>query len=154
MKKSTLILLAFSLSIASLITTSCIHEGCPDPEAMNYDVDAKRDDGSCIYQGDVVIWCDELAAAGLVRSGATVLTYFVDGKRIGSAEANIYWTGPPNCGQSGSMGVTQEWENSRIHTYSYSVVDQTGWEYWGGSRMLSANACTKIHLTWAKRKKK
>ena len=154
MNKASFLLLSFLISVATALTTSCIKEGCPDREAMNYDVDAKRDDGSCIYQGDVVIWCDELAAAGLVHDGATIMTYYVDGKRIGSAEANIYWTGAPECGQPGSMGVTEEWENSRTHTYSYSVVDQTGWEYWGGSRMLMANTCTKIHLTWVKRKKK
>lgn len=28
---------------------SCKHEGCTDPEALNYDSKAKEDDGSCEY---------------------------------------------------------------------------------------------------------
>ena len=154
MKISNFILLAVALSIAVIFTTSCIQEGCTDPESINYNVDADKDDGSCAYQGDVVIWCDEAAAAGLVQDGATILTYYVDGKRIGSDAANVYWTVAPECGQSGSVSATMEWKYSRTHTYSWAVVDQTGWEYWSGSRMLYANECTKIHLTWTKRKKK
>tara|TARA_B100000795_G_C22562485_1_gene346887 strand:+ start:249 stop:479 length:231 start_codon:yes stop_codon:yes gene_type:complete len=28
----------------------CITEGCTDPEALNYDIGALDDDGSCIYK--------------------------------------------------------------------------------------------------------
>ncbi|MBI2968292.1 MAG: hypothetical protein HYY40_10845 [Bacteroidetes bacterium] len=31
------------------INSGCSRKGCTDPNAINYDVDAKKDDGSCIY---------------------------------------------------------------------------------------------------------
>ena len=47
MKSLSLIpLLLFSLSV---VFTSCKKEGCTDPAALNYNDDAKKDDGSCIY---------------------------------------------------------------------------------------------------------
>ncbi len=44
----------FAIVIVSIIGsttfTGCKKEGCTDPEALNYDADAKKDDNSCIYQ--------------------------------------------------------------------------------------------------------
>lgn len=41
-------MLALSLMMGTL-ATSCKKEGCTDPTALNYDEDAKKDDGSCTY---------------------------------------------------------------------------------------------------------
>lgn len=47
MKFKTLALLATTIIISTL--SSCKKEGCTDPEATNYSMDAKKDDGSCVY---------------------------------------------------------------------------------------------------------
>lgn len=46
MKKNKLILIGIILSISTL---SCKKEGCTDSTATNYDVEAKKDDGTCVY---------------------------------------------------------------------------------------------------------
>jgi len=35
---------------ASITAVSCKKEGCKDPEAINYNEDAKKDDGTCEYE--------------------------------------------------------------------------------------------------------
>lgn len=47
-KFSPLVVIALSLLTVGTFT-SCQKEGCTDPESLNYDADAKKDDGSCIY---------------------------------------------------------------------------------------------------------
>lgn len=42
------------LGSAILITTACTKQGCTDPIATNYDEDAKKNDGSCIYDEDAI----------------------------------------------------------------------------------------------------
>lgn len=50
MKKVNFILVALLMGIAGTLTlTSCQKEGCTDPNANNYDPDAKNSDGSCLY---------------------------------------------------------------------------------------------------------
>lgn len=39
----------FAVAIASVMFTGCKKEGCTDPLAENYDIDAKTDDGTCTY---------------------------------------------------------------------------------------------------------
>jgi len=154
MKKSSLILLAITLSIANVFTTSCKKKGCTDPEAMNYSEEAEKDDGSCSYEGGMVFWYDEATSAQLVSDGAITMTFYVDGKEIGSSDADLYWTGPPDCGQSGSVGVDKKWSNDRTKTYSFSAQDQTGWEFWGEPVTFHNNTCVSMQLMASKRKKK
>lgn len=44
------------LSLGLLVgATGCKKEGCTDPAALNYDPDAKKDDGSCQYNTDATL---------------------------------------------------------------------------------------------------
>lgn len=48
-KKSILLILLGALVFSF---TSCVQEGCTDPNAENYDAKAGDDDGSCVYSRD------------------------------------------------------------------------------------------------------
>jgi len=154
MKKSSFILLAVTLSVATVFTTSCKEKGCTDPDSTNYSETAEEDDGSCNYEGAVVFWYGEGTAAELGYDGVTSLTYYVDGKNIGSSDADIYWTGAPECGQNGSVGVVKSWGNDNTKTYSFSAEDQTGWVYWDDQVTFEANTCIAMELLWSNTKKK
>lgn len=48
MKKVSLILSV--VFVAAIMMTSCKKEGCTNPDAVNYDANAKKNDGSCTFQ--------------------------------------------------------------------------------------------------------
>lgn len=131
---------------------SCIYGGCTDPDSKNYNPRADVDDGSCSFEGSVVFWYDESTSEGLMYYGVTSLTYYFDGEIVGSSAANVYWTGAPDCGQTGSVTVEKDLGNIKTQPYSYRVIDQTGFEVWEGIVNLKANTCIQFELRGGKKK--
>ena len=144
--KKVLLSVLFLASISTI--TSCRKEGCTDPDSINYSADAKKDNGTCEYEGKEVFWYNEATADSLLANGAISLTYYVDGQVVGSSAASVYWTAAPNCDQSGSVTVKKALGSVKNKSYSYSIKDQRGFEFWSGVSNYTANTCTKRQLTY------
>jgi hypothetical protein len=136
--------------IVALSTTlsSCKKEGCIDKDATNYSSEAKKDDGSCNFEGRVVLWYGQTTSTELQNDGATSLTFYVDGQVVGSTATSVYWTTGPDCGKNGSITITKGLSNAKNKSYTYSVKDQDDFEYWSGVLNITANTCEAIELVW------
>ena len=151
----TIIRFSIFLSLAAglILIDSCTKndriKGCMDPDSKNYDPNAEEDDGRCLYEGSVVFWYDMAASNGLVYDGAISLTFYLNGAIIGTSPATIYWTGAPDCGQTGTISVKQDLGNFKTLAYDLSVKDQTGFEYWTATININANTCTQFKLQWS-----
>jgi hypothetical protein len=145
----------FKITLTTLLLTSfftfssCTKEqGCTDPNSVNFNPDAEEDDGTCEYEGEIVFWYSEATADSLGADQATSLTYYVDDQIVGSSAANVFWTGAPDCGQNGTVTVSKNLGESSNLSYTYKVIDDTGFEYWNGVANFTANTCTTIELSW------
>ena len=107
-------------------------------------------DGSFQYSGEIVFCYNQATAQALILDNSTALTYYVDGEVVDSSAASVYWTGAPNCGQAASVTVKRDLGNAKNLSYSYSVIDDTGWEYWDGIANFTANTCVDIQLSASK----
>ena len=67
---------------------------------------------------------------------------------VGTQGTNTYWTGAPDCGQSGSITVTKDLGSDKTKSFTYSVVDDLGDEIWGGNLEFTGNTCWGHELVW------
>ena len=157
MKKVTLILICLTMIGGLSFTKSCKKDtkikGCMDKDSYTYSAAAQEDNGSCLYEGEVVIWYDQAASTGLIGVGATALTYYLNGEVVGSSASSVYWTVSPDCGANGSITATEDLGKVKTHAYTLSVKDQTGIEQWNSLINIDANTCLQFQLLWSKRKK-
>lgn len=49
------IIVIFALFWGAILYAGCTKCGCTDPDAINYDESAKKDDGSCVYPVDTIV---------------------------------------------------------------------------------------------------
>jgi hypothetical protein len=157
MKRAILIFICLSLIGALSVTNSCKKDnkikGCTDKDSKSYDPAAQEDNGSCLYEGEVVFWYDQAASAGLIADGAISLTFYINGEVIGSSAASVYWTAAPVCGDNGSITITEDLGKVKTHAYALSVKDQSGKEDWSATVNVDASTCLQFQLLWSARKK-
>lgn len=157
MKRIYILLTSLFLVSGIVVMDSCNDRrirGCTDPDSINFDELAERDDGSCRFEGYAVIWYDRNASAGLINDGATALTFYLDNEVVGSSAASVYWAEEPDCGDNGSVSVTEDMGRNKRLDVQLSVRDQDGFEYWKTFIPFEANTCVIMQLTWESRKKK
>lgn len=88
MKKSVLALMVLpTFGLLLFLGTGCKPEGCTNPSAVNYDVDAEEDDGSCVYPSSV-----ELHFNPKVGSDALVYNtdFMVNGRKTQFTKVQFY----------------------------------------------------------------
>jgi hypothetical protein len=134
-----------ALLLASIsVVTSCKKEkikGCKTSYATNYKSTAEEDDGSCTYESKVIFWQNQTNAGSWSAEGVTALTFYADGKLIGSCAANVYNTSSPTCGGSGQASGTISMGSSSTKSVSYSIKDQTGYVWYTGNISLDGSTC-------------
>ncbi len=148
MKKHLYIILGFSLLISLSFFSSCKKRGCTDPESLTYNPEAQKDDGTCQYQGQVVIWYGLHTSQHLWANGATKLWIFVDGYSVATTPVTNYWTDSVPCGDPGSITVTVDLGNQKLRYVPLMVMDQTGWKCFIDDMPVTANSCLIWELMW------
>ncbi len=147
MKKINSILMVILFAVL-LVNTGCKKEGCTDPDSINYDSEAKKDDGSCEYIASAVFWFNEATSDSLLAYDVTSFTIFVDDEEVGTLDVSDYLTGEPYCGQESAITVMKNLGSDKTRQSSYSVIDQDGYEILSGRVNFVANTCPAIQLVY------
>ncbi len=138
-------LLALSLS---LFMFSCKNEGCTDSDAENYIQKAKTDDGTCVYEANLVFWFDNNTKTIMTSSGVTSLHYYLDGTLVGTFSATNDFSSAPSCDNENAFSKSIAYDIESTKVLSYRVEDQTGNEHFSGTVTAVAKTCVPEQLIY------
>lgn len=147
MNKNNKSILGSLLIIGFILLSACKKEGCTDSEANNYQIFAKKDNGSCTYSGSVVLWYKVGVFTGLASYGVTNLSLYINGEFKNEYAVGFYSTSEPECGKEYTMSIELDLGSQKSKEFNYEIFDQNGIVRFTGVINVSANQCSKYELT-------
>ncbi len=140
---------SFNLAVfttAIFLLMSCgKKEGCTDQLASNYDSKAKEN-CCCEYEGQVVFWYNKDVCDYWALKGVTSVKFYLDEVLIYTKSPTEFWTGPPTCGESGSLTFTKKGNEEHIIGF-IKIFDQNGAQLYYGDQTFHAGECSRYqHL--------
>ena len=94
----------------------------------------------------IVFWFNEETSGLLRDDNAETLTFYVNNKAVETSSTDdIYWETAPSCDDSTAI-ITHADLLPKNNTIFYKVTDQTGFEYFSGTRTLVTNSCNAIEI--------
>ncbi len=144
--KFTTIVLFFLTTF--FLLTGCVKEGCTDENATNKSTTAKKDDGTCRYEGSVVLWIHDSSAQKMMRDTIQNLIIYVDGDVVGSLSVGQNFMTAPDCGAANTITLTRDLFSAKTRAFSYRILDDRSIKRFAGVLTFNGNTCEKNELVY------
>lgn len=149
MKKIGPALLPIIIICFSLLVSSCGKKGCTDEDATTYSKSAKRDDGTCRYEGSNVFWISKSSAQQMLDSGIQSLTVYVDGDIEGQITlAGQNYSEAPSCGAAMAVTVKKDLFSVKNRAFAYRVLDDQSVKHFAGTFNMNGNTCENFEFVY------
>ena len=143
MKHSIAILL-----LIGLVSVDCRNKGCTDPLSPDFDAKAIKDNGSCTYDGRLIIWFDELSSDNMENLWINSLSVYVDGSLVGTIAVDEWTNGQPNCSNGGGVRATVNTDGADSKLVQYTVQDDLGFTIQHGTVTVSNSNCAWVEVVY------
>jgi hypothetical protein len=136
------------LAFLSVTTYSCRKDiyGCMDPNSVNYDATATKDNGTCAYDSDIIFWWTQATAQDFQSVGQNItLKVYIDGVFKGTLNPSLqYWNTAPDCGATGALTCKIDLGSSKSKSISirYEMIDGSGTSLGDVTESTTVNANT------------
>ncbi len=131
MKSINLFISFLLVTIVFAVVAGCTRvHGCTDAAALNYNANAKVNNGSCQYNGHATFYFNQTGAAATVKIGSQTETV-----------STSYPLNAPVCGTN-AVGCA----NFTLPEGSYAYTASSATASWGGNVVVGPNICTEVLL--------
>lgn len=141
--KARLTLYIFLATITTFIFSSCNQRGCTDSSALNLDVLATVNDGSCYYS-NVIFYTSLLGINGVPIARIDVA---INGESIGFIPGGFFYpAGPTNC--SGPATLSYQFRDGRRVNWNAVITLNNGFQFFTSGTVQPSRfeECIRINV--------
>ena len=141
-----LTLAALLFTLLSISSCSTKKQGCTNTDAINYDLNAEEDDGSCTYAADVVFWISEVNSDTYIAGSVNTLSIYIDGDLKGSLATINFSSSAPACGSGEGLEFEVNLGSSNSKQFNFEVKDENDNVLHNGTITVEARECEKVEI--------
>jgi hypothetical protein len=151
MKKQTRLPIALTLAallftLLSISSCSTKKQGCTNTDAINYDVTAEEDDGSCTYAADVVFWISEATSDTYLANSVNTLSVYIDGALIGTLTTINYSSSAPACNSGEGLSSEVSLGSDASKQFNLEVKDESDNLLHNATITVEARDCKTVEI--------
>lgn len=121
-------LFIMAVTAATFAISGCQKDGCTDPDATNYDAEAKDDDGSCAYPGVMLHFHSKMGTADFAYD--TEVTNW-EGRKMKFTTAQVYLSGFFYHNDDGKTMIEDSYVLAKPETMMYEIGEVPSAHYHG-----------------------
>ncbi len=149
MRKLVRTLFILLAACITLFVSSCRKKGCTDADASNYSTSAKKDDGTCRYEGSNVFWVSDTSAQRMLSDTIQSLTIYFDGDIVGTIDnTGQNFSVAPSCGESNAVTVKRDLFSAPTKAFSFRVLGDRSIKRFAGVVTMNGNTCENFELVY------
>ncbi|WP_070137121.1 hypothetical protein [Crocinitomix algicola] len=140
----------FLVTVGVFGLTACKTEGCTNPLASNFNADAEKDNGSCTYESDILVYLDETDASLYQGDHPDMdhIKIFLDGAEIGKQSIFKSKTLFPECGDTACFNHKVQLKDVTETGFRIDFVDNLDNERGGITFNLEASECKVFRINY------
>lgn len=127
-------------------SNGCKRLGCRDVNSISYDPDARKDDGSCVYNGTLIVWLSQFQSNQYMAAGITDLHFIINNETIGTLPISEYSTAIPDC--SAPSGFVTTVQIGKVASKNYTLIIRDDQDNFISQKsfVVEGNGCSVIQV--------
>jgi hypothetical protein len=135
-----------SFILFSMFISSCGKKGCTDKVATNFDSKARKENNTCDYNAEAVLWFSQTTSEEYKRRGIQQLEVYLNNVLTATIPTSTFFSSAPDCETAGAGIIEKSLGAAKSQNYRFIAKDPFGFIIYDNVLEMKAGTCMAVEL--------